>query len=191
MLGWRALVIAARSQVTCRARSRLSSRAPSPAHPLAIRFADKVELIGYDVGPLGGKPPAPEQTFKLTWYWKVLAPLGEGYQVFTHVADAAGRTQLNLDAERAMRAAYPEAQWKAGDFIKDVQPVTLPRVSSPELASIWVSTRRKRWMVQRPADGERRRCAALPIARSSPPRGELSCPACRKASRRPPRSTAS
>jgi hypothetical protein len=96
---------------------------PLPRYPLDLSFDDKVDLLGYDID---SERPAPAQTFKVTWYWRVRAPLGDGVQLFTHVADATGVTQLNLDSQRAVRLAYPEATWKAGDFIRDEQTITLP-----------------------------------------------------------------
>jgi hypothetical protein len=68
----------------------------------------------------------------------VRAPLGEGVQVFTHLADFRGVTQINLDAERAVRVAYPEASWKAGDFIRDPQTVTLPAAWNSPAAVFYV-----------------------------------------------------
>jgi len=42
-------------------------------------------------------------------------------------------TQLNLDAQRAMRDSHPEAKWRAGEYIRDEQIVTLPASwSSPQ-----------------------------------------------------------
>jgi hypothetical protein len=98
-------------------------QAPSPQHPLDVRFEDKVRLVGYDLAqPL----VQPEQPFKVTWYWAVQAPLASGYQVFTHLSDGKAN-RINLDADRALRRVYPEARWKAGDFLKDEQEITLPR----------------------------------------------------------------
>ena len=108
--------------------------APTPEHVLDVRFDDKVRLVGYDLAqPL----VQPERAFKVTWYWSVQAPLGTGYQVFTHLSDGK-INRLNLDANRALRRAYPEASWKAGDFLKDEQEITLPRDWKSEQAVFYV-----------------------------------------------------
>ncbi|HEX2679354.1 MAG TPA: carbohydrate-binding family 9-like protein, partial [Polyangiales bacterium] len=101
---------------------------PSPQHPLDIRFGDKgtdkVRLIGYD---LEHTPVLPDRPFNVTWYWQVESTLGPGWQIFTHGADARGKTQVNLDADRMMRSVYPVDSWQKGEFIKDTQEVTLPK----------------------------------------------------------------
>jgi hypothetical protein len=106
-----------------------------PKHPLELSFDDKVDLIGYELDNPG---PAPGQTFHVTWYWRVRAPLGDGVQVFTHLADARGVTLVNLDAQRAMRDAYPEASWRGGDQIRDVQTITLPDVWNSPVAVFYL-----------------------------------------------------
>lgn len=113
----------------------LLAAAPKPQHPLDLSFDDKVDLIGYD---LDTPRPSPANAFKLTWYWRVRAPLGDGVQLFTHLADASGTTHVNLDAQRAVRVAYPELSWKAGDMIRDEQVVTLPESWTSPLAVFYL-----------------------------------------------------
>jgi hypothetical protein len=100
----------------------LLKSAPKPEHALDVQFEDKVRLIGYD---LSDAAPQVARPFKVTWYWRVEAPLASGFQMFTHLSDGKVN-RLNLDAVRVVRRIYPEARWKAGDFIKDEQEVTIP-----------------------------------------------------------------
>lgn len=105
-------------------KSIVLTAAPKPQHPLDIQFGKKVQLLGYDISTDSvqeGKP------FTVTWYWKVNEPLDEGFRVFTHLMDAAKSSRVNLDAARPFREAYPEAGWKKGDLLRDVQEVTVPR----------------------------------------------------------------
>ena len=99
----------------------VSKTAPTPQHPLDVQFDDKAKLLGYD---LSDAQPQLGRPFRVTWYWKVEAPLGD-YQLFTHLADGK-LNRINLDNVRAVRRIYPEAHWKKGEFIKDEQEVTLP-----------------------------------------------------------------
>lgn len=99
------------------------AKEPTPQHPLEIDFEQKVRLLGYD---LDAKVVQEGQPFKVTWYWYVEHPPGAGWKVFTHLADAERRSRLNLDATRVVRRVYPLEQWKKGEYIKDVQEVTLP-----------------------------------------------------------------
>jgi hypothetical protein len=96
---------------------------PTPAHPLDIRFGDKVRLLGYDVSVAEA---APDKPFTVTWYWQVEQTLGDGWDIFTHVGDATNTNRLNLDATRIVRRLHPVSRWKSGEFIKDSQEVTLP-----------------------------------------------------------------
>ena len=99
------------------------SEAPKPSRRLDIQFEDKLTLLGYDVSaPLVREGMA----FTVTWYWQVRAPLGEGWKVFTHLGDASGKNRLNLDAVRPLRTLHPEETWKRGEYLRDVQEITLP-----------------------------------------------------------------
>jgi hypothetical protein len=64
---------------------------------------------------------APGQAVTITHYWKVLAPVGDQWRVFTLVRAPAGAADfMNLDASD-MEFAYGPAKWKPGDLIEDVQ----------------------------------------------------------------------
>lgn len=105
------------------AKQIVLAAAPTPQHPLDIRFENKVRLLGYDLNVTEVREGEP---FTVTWYWQVEQPLGEGWKIFTHLADAAKQSRINLDAVRPLRRLYPAAQWKKGDYLKDTQEVTLP-----------------------------------------------------------------
>ncbi|MFI5308031.1 MAG: carbohydrate-binding family 9-like protein [Polyangiales bacterium] len=148
----------------------VSTQAPKPEHALDIRFENKVRLLGYDLST----PQAREgQTFTVTWYWQVDAPLGEGWKVFTHLADAAKHNRVNLDAVRPLRELYPEDSWQKGDFIKDVQEVALPADWHSNAAvffvGFWHGPNRLRVTVG-PNDGDNRAEAlSVPVGEPSKP----------------------
>lgn len=101
----------------------VSKKRPTPQHALEFDFEGKVRLLGYDLDVATveeGKP------FRITWYWEVAAPLGEGWRLFTHLADAGRKSRINLDSTRIVRRVYPEHTWQKGDFVQDAQEVTLP-----------------------------------------------------------------
>ena len=105
--------------------------APSPEQRVDIKFEDKITLLGYDLSAPAVREGA---AFTVTWYWQVHAPLGEGWKVFTHLADATDHNRLNLDAVRPLRKLHPEETWKAGEYLRDVQEITLPTTwNSPKL----------------------------------------------------------
>jgi hypothetical protein len=59
--------------------------APAYAPAGAANLDNRVRLLGYDL-PAG--PLHPGQAAPLTLYWQVLAPVGDDYQVFVHLAAA-------------------------------------------------------------------------------------------------------
>jgi hypothetical protein len=105
-------------------RSKIVTRErPQPGKPLDVQFGSKVKLLGYD---LADPRVVPGRSFQITWYWQVDQPLGAGWKVFTHLADAKGKSRVNMDANRRVRDLHPEADWQAGEYIKDMQEITLP-----------------------------------------------------------------
>jgi hypothetical protein len=140
----------------------VSQTATSPSHPLDISFENKVELIGYDVT---AESWAPGATITVTWHWKVLRALEDGWLQFTHVADG-GNNRLNEDGNGVVRRLYPAGQWKAGEYVRDSQEITLPEDWSGREATFylgfWNGPHRLR-VVRGPADEDNRaRALALP-----------------------------
>src|SRR6478735_5483455 len=68
-------------------RPHVSRQAPAPRHPLHVEFEDKVEVVGYDVDPATASPGS---RVTVTWFWHVKRPLGEGWNLFTHLVDVNG-----------------------------------------------------------------------------------------------------
>ncbi|MGN6103955.1 MAG: hypothetical protein ACTHU0_02520, partial [Kofleriaceae bacterium] len=68
---------------------------------------------------------APGETATITHYWKVLAPVGPAWKVFSVVRAPAGSADfMNLGATD-MELGYGPAKWRAGDIIADPQPITI------------------------------------------------------------------
>lgn len=139
--------------------------APKPAFPLDIRFENKVELLGYD---LASSRVQEGVAFTVTWYWHVSNPVGDGWTLFTHVADAEKKNRINADALRPSRRLYPADQWKKGDYIKDSQEITLPDDWDSNAAlfylGFWNGPHRLH-VTHGPNDGENRANAlTLPVA---------------------------
>lgn len=134
----------------------VSNKAPTPEHPLHAVYEDKIELLGYSVHPDVWKEG---QKIEVTWYWKCDAPLEEGWQLFTHVADASGKNRLNQDSVGTIRELYPPGQWKAGQYITDVQDMVLPMdwnsPSATLFVGVWNGPHRLH-VVKGPNDGDNR-----------------------------------
>ncbi len=146
----------------------VSTTATTPGHPLDIDFEGKIKLIGYDLEPAAIKAGEP---FTITWHWKVVRPLEDGWKIFTHVANAEGANVLNQDGVGFVREHYPPGQWKRGETIRDVQPMTLPADwASPTVTiylGMWNGPNRLH-VTSGPSDGDNRaRALQVPVAPAS------------------------
>jgi hypothetical protein len=117
------------------AKAIVLAKAPTPQHPLDVQFENKVVLLGYD---LSAPALTVGKTLTVTWYWHVKAALGEGWKLFTHLADGKSQNRLNLDSMRALRRLHPEETWRAGQYLRDVQEITLPADWSEDKAQFFL-----------------------------------------------------
>jgi hypothetical protein len=106
------------------AKPYISTVKPNMDSTLNINFEDHIILLGYDVAPKG--PVKPGSTITVTWYWQCKKKLDDGWLLFTHVEDAKTSPRINADNEGVIRRNYPPGKWKAGEFIKDVQRISIP-----------------------------------------------------------------
>ena len=113
----------------------LSTEAPSPEHELNVRFENGVSLLGYD---LSSESVAPNAPFEITWHWHAEEDLEQGWRLFTHVTDSAGADRLNQDEQGVVRELYQPGRWEAGQYIRDVQSITLPADWGNPRASLYV-----------------------------------------------------
>ncbi len=96
---------------------------PSPQHPVAINFDNRVELLGIDLDLPHGSYVGPGEAFRITWYFRVNAPVPGGYQPFVHI-DGPGE-RINGDHE-PVEGHYPVRLWEPGDIIVDRQELRVP-----------------------------------------------------------------
>jgi hypothetical protein len=127
-----------------------------------VDFEGKVHLIGYALEPK--TPATPGSRFKLTLYWRSVAPLGPDWGLFTHLLDGSGRKFGNTDNEGPLRRlkpspdgeqvqTLPPSQWVPGKIYVDEQEIEVPRdVDAPEL-TIGVGIWRLQRFIMQTADG--------------------------------------
>jgi len=87
----------------------LLSAAPTPQFKVDADLDGKVVYLGLDAAP---NPVEPGKDVKVTQYWKVVSPPGEGWRLFNHVSGPNNAGYQNRD-HGPMRGKYPVAQWKA------------------------------------------------------------------------------
>jgi hypothetical protein len=114
-----------------------------------VDFGGKVHLVGYKVEPASIVRPG--DTFKLTLYWRSVAPLSQGWGLFTHLTSPRGRLD-NPDNIGPLRdnasgeQALPPSRWQPGKVYVDEQSLTMPRnISDPVVTvtvGIWKGTAR-------------------------------------------------
>lgn len=102
---------------------RVLDRVPEIQHSLDVSFADRVELLGYDLDLPGGDHVGAGQRFSLTWFWRVTGTPPKGYQVFVHI-DGYGQ-RMNGD-HVPIDGRYPIKYWEKGDLIVDEHALTVP-----------------------------------------------------------------
>lgn len=143
----------------------ISNSAPRPQHELDIQFENKVRLVGYD---LDVESITPGQPFTITWYWHVERRLGGGWAQFTHLADASGADRLNQDNNGTIRERYPAARWRADEYIRDAQTITLAEDWNSDRVVFYLGFWHEAHRLQvssGPNDGENRaRAASIPVS---------------------------
>jgi hypothetical protein len=83
-------------------------------------------------------PLVPGQKVVIKHYWKVVAPPGDEWRVFSHLRGQGPHPDfVNVDATD-MRTGHPPADWKAGEIIQDEQSFTVPSTWSATTATLIV-----------------------------------------------------
>jgi hypothetical protein len=150
-------------------REHISNQAPRPQHELDVQFENKVRLIGYDVDV---ESITPGQPFTITWHWQVQRRLGGGWLQFTHLADASGTDRINQDMNGVIRERYPASRWRADEYIRDTQTITLPADWGSDRVVFYLGFWHEDHRLQvssGPNDGENRaRGASIPVTAARP-----------------------
>ncbi|MBA3457255.1 MAG: hypothetical protein H0T42_29505 [Deltaproteobacteria bacterium] len=99
---------------------------------LDVDLGGKVIYLGNN---LHVERAVPGQAFKITHYWKVVTPIGPGWEVFSNVRGEPTKPDfMNLPPTEMQRAHGP-ATWAAGEIIEDEQEIFL----RPDWRSMYVT----------------------------------------------------
>ena len=136
-------------------------------HRVDAVFEGKAKLLGYRISPEGTAGPGAE--IKLTMYWECMEDIPDGWNLFTHVLDAAGQRVLNVDNVGPIRQwtdnrqALAPSVWEKGKVYVDEQVFRLPdQLDTPELSvvtGIWKAEARLK-ITSGPHDTENRAIVA-------------------------------
>ena len=92
-------------------------------HRVNADIDGKVLLLGYDLKP---NKTALGEEFEVTWYWECKESPGAGWQLFTHMVDADGKSRINRDKVGPIRRHFQPEYWRPGLIIKDRQTIKVP-----------------------------------------------------------------
>lgn len=95
------------------------SEPPKPQRPIKANLEDKLEVLGYDIIDVGGRPVDAVRAgkeYRMRTYFKVLAPITTEWQAFIHID--GNRRRHNGD-HKPMGGKYPFALWLPGDLLVD------------------------------------------------------------------------
>jgi hypothetical protein len=129
---------------------------PKVAFPVGARFADAIELVGYDLELPRKDHVGPGQSFVITWVWRALRANIGSYKVFLHVD--SGTQRINGDHE-PVDGKYPVRLWDEGDVVLDRQTVSVPATSPPGVYTLYIGLYRgesRLGVTQGTQDGENR-----------------------------------
>lgn len=112
-----------------------SSQTPPGAIPVALTYAERVKLIGYQVAPSVAQPG---DQVGVTLYWQVLETVPEDFSVFVHLFGRNRQRIATIDTYPGL-GNYPTSQWTPGEVIQDVYPIRIaPDAAAPTLVTISV-----------------------------------------------------
>jgi Carbohydrate family 9 binding domain-like len=97
------------------------SAEPTPQIAIGADFGGKVVYLGADVDR---RELARGERLTIVHYWKVVAPPGSEWRIFTHVVSASPDDWINADDSK-LRQHHPVASWKAGEILRDTQIIPL------------------------------------------------------------------
>ncbi|MDI7267297.1 MAG: carbohydrate-binding family 9-like protein [Myxococcota bacterium] len=113
---------------------------PTMQHRVGANLDGRIELVGYDLKAdrdAQGRI-VPGKSITVTWYWRCLEPLEEGWKLFTHVVDAAGENRVPADNRGLVREHYPPSAWRRGQVIVDEQLIPIPQDFNSKTLTLYI-----------------------------------------------------
>jgi len=116
------------------AKQNILTTAPTPRYPVNADLDGKVVYIGLDTE---AQTIEPGKDFKLTHYWKLVAPPGDGWKTFTHLDGPNHQNFINAD-HAPVKGKYAVSAWKPGEIIRDEHTIRLPGNWSQPTVNVYV-----------------------------------------------------
>jgi hypothetical protein len=145
------------------------STPPTPQFPVNADLDGKVIYLGMDVSP---NPVEAGKDVRVTHYWKVIQPPGEGWKVFTHISGTNKQGFANVD-HTPVSGKYPASKWKAGQIIRDQHSFRPPAAWTYDHLEIYTGLYKgqERMPIKSGAakDDNRVFCGSVPMNVKAPP----------------------
>ncbi len=108
---------------------------PVIQNPVEANFANRMELMGYDLRLPDNLPASPE----VVLYWRALSPMEISYTTFVHILDREERVIAQVDHVPG-DGAFPTTGWLPGEVITDrfVMSTSLDQLASAHQVEIGV-----------------------------------------------------
>jgi hypothetical protein len=97
------------------------NRALPAQYDTYVNFGRQIALIGYDLPETVVRP---DETIRLTAYWKAQTSLQINYQVFVHLQAEDGR--LVAQSDKLNPGEFPTKQWPPDRYVRDEHEIALP-----------------------------------------------------------------
>jgi hypothetical protein len=88
---------------------------PSFEFPVGANFSERIQLLGYSLGPGGAWPG---ETVSLTLHWQALSTMDTSYSVFIHLVDGEGQILAQHDAVPG-QGTLPTTGWVEEEIVTD------------------------------------------------------------------------
>ena len=130
------LLLAAAGFVVLHNAFALPAALPTPIavqRPLEAHFAGGMHVVGIEFP--NGAALEPEGSLPLKLYFTTDAPIQGDYTLFLHLADAHDELLYQFDGV-ADQGSHPTRQWLPGQIFVDEHTITIPKSSTPGLATL-------------------------------------------------------
>ena len=97
--------------------------APPGMKRVGAVFGKSIELLGYEVEP---EHPGAGQLVDVTFYWGVVGPVEEEYQVFVHGDALEGQAPRIHGDHYPAQGKYPSDVWQQGEVVVDEFSIRIP-----------------------------------------------------------------
>jgi hypothetical protein len=112
----------------------------TPPHPLIVTFNDEIQLEGFGLAPVG--PLQPGQTFRLTLYWRAIAPSTGSHKISVQSYYGNGVMVAQKDA-LPVCDREPTTTWDIGELVVDIHDITVAADAPPGVYPLFVSLYRE------------------------------------------------